>query len=192
MEKMIDKFDTWQMELTTVTWEFDKLLKGLDAEALNYHQPSSWSIAENLSHLIQLNSSYFPLFEQIILGTYKPTLIAKVKFLANPIGNMLYGMMTSKRKVKTMQVWYPVASTFDLGIINDFSNHQMDLARYLERLEPHFDKNIIIPSPANRFLVYPLDRAIDIIIAHENRHLEQCRTIVADIKQQEPPKPDPS
>lgn len=187
---MIDKFDTWQMELTTVTWEFEKFLKGLDAETINYKPVHSWSIAENLSHLIQVNSSYFPLFEQIISGSYKPPLIAKVKFLANPIGSMLYGMMTNKRRVKTMKIWNPVTSEFDAGIINDFSKHQMDLARYLERLEPHFGKNVIIPSPANRFLVYTLDRAVDILIAHENRHLQQCKNTLADIKQQDIPSAD--
>ena len=187
---MIDKFDAWQMELTTVTWEFEKLLKGLGAETLNYRSGRSWSIAENLSHLIQLNSSYFPLFEKIISGSYKPPLIARVKFLANPTGNMLYGMMTSRRRVKTMKMWNPVTREFDAGIIKDFSNHQMDLARYLERLEPHFGNNIIIPSPANRFLVYTLDRAVDILIAHENRHLQQCKNTLADIKQQDIPSPD--
>lgn len=185
---MMDKFDTWQMELTTVTWEFEKLLKGLDVESINYKLPASWSIAENLSHLIQLNRSYFPLFEQVISETYKPPFIARFKFVANSMGKMIYGMMTGKRKVKTMKLWYPVASDFDLRIVNDFSRHQMDLARYLERLEPFFEKNVIIHSPANRLLVYPLDRVVDIIIAHENRHLQQCKKILTDIKEQEPPE----
>src|SRR5690554_1099543 len=99
---MSDKVDTWQMEITSITWEFEKITKNMELGDLNFKPlPSSWSIAENLSHLIRLNSSYYPIFDQIIDGSYKPSFIAKLPFLATSIGNMLYSSMGSKAKVRT-------------------------------------------------------------------------------------------
>jgi hypothetical protein len=40
------------------------------------------------------------------------------------------------------------------------------------------DKGTIISSPANKIIVYKLEIAFDIIVAHEKRHLEQAREVL--------------
>lgn len=177
---MTDKADACQMEITTITWEFEKLLKNLSLNELNFKpDSSSWSIAENLAHLIRLNESYYPIFNQLIIGNYKPPLIGKVDFLVKTMGNLLHKSMTSKTKTKTFLIWRPLQSHFDLDIAERFSTHQMELSAYLQKLDPFFEKNTVIHSPANRFIVYTLDKAIDLIIAHEKRHFGQIKTILA-------------
>ncbi|MEX2591158.1 MAG: DinB family protein [Anditalea sp.] len=177
---MKDKADAWQMEIATISWEFEELLKDLSYAEINLKpQPSSWSIAENLSHLIRLNESYYPIFDQVIAGNYKPPFIGKVFFLAKSFGNLLYRAMTSKGKTKTFAIWEPVQSEFDLDIAEEFNRHQMELSAYVQKLDPFFETGTVIHSPAHRFLVYPLDKAIDIIIAHEKRHLEQSKSILS-------------
>jgi hypothetical protein len=129
---MTDKADAFQMEITTTTWEFEKLLKNLSVNELNFKpDSSSWSIAENLAHLIRLNESYYPIFNQLTSGSYKPTLIGKVDFLVKAIGNLLYKSMTSKTKTKTFPIWKPLQSHFDLDIAESFGTHQMELSAYI-------------------------------------------------------------
>jgi len=177
---MRDKADAIQMEITTITWEFEKVIKNLSFDELNFKsEPSSWSIAENLAHLIRLNESYYPLFDQLIAGNYKPPLIGKIDFLVKAIGNLLHKSMTSKIKTKTFPIWQPRHSQYELDIIEKFSTHQMEFSAYLQKLDPFFERNIVIHSPANRFLVYTLDQAVEIIIAHEKRHLNQIRNILS-------------
>lgn len=178
---MKDKADALQMEITSISWEFEKLLNDLNEEDINYRpNPSSWSIAENLSHLIRVNESYYPIFDQLIAGTYKAPLIGKISFLANSFGNLLHKAMASKRKTKTFTLWEPESKNYDLEIAADFNKHQMELSVYIEKLDPFFETGTIIHSPVNRLLVYPLDKAADIIIAHEKRHLEQSKIILAE------------
>jgi hypothetical protein len=175
---MKDKADAWQMDIATISWEFEELLKDRNYEEINLKpQPSTWSIAENLSHLIRLNESYYPIFDQIIAGNYTPPIIGKIKLLAKAFGNLLYRAMTSKGKTKTFAIWEPVQGTFDPDIAEKFFQHQMELSAYIQKLDPFLETGMVIHSPANRFLVYPLDKAIEIIIAHEKRHLEQSKNI---------------
>lgn len=177
---MRDKADAWQMEITTISWEFEKLLKDLSLSEINFSpSPSSWSIAENLSHLIRLNESYYPIFDQLIAGDYNPPFVGKFSFLVNSMGNLLSRAMSSKTKTKTFAIWEPARREYDLHIAAEFNNHQMELSAYIQKLDPFFESGTVIHSPVNRLLVYSLDKAIEIIIAHEKRHLEQSKNILS-------------
>jgi len=178
---MSDKVDAWQMEITSITWEFEKITENLELDELNFKpHPNSWSMAENLLHLIRLNSSYFPIFDQIMCDNYRPPFLAKLPFLAATVGKLLYGSMNSKTKVKTFAIWEPSSTHHTQNILQEFNKHQMELSAYIQKLEPFFEKGKIIHSPANKLLVYELDKAIDILIAHEKRHLRQCKTILPE------------
>lgn len=178
---MRDKADAWQMQITTLTWEFEQALRDVGVSGINHKKDdSTWSVGEILSHLIRVNESYYPVFDQLIAGTYETPLLGKVPFLVKSIGNLLYRSMTSKAKVRTFKVWEPERKEFDLGIINRFKDHQMQLSAYIEKLDPYFETVTVIASPANRFLVYSLDKTIDIVIAHEKRHLEQIKTLLEE------------
>lgn len=177
---MRDKSDAWQMEVTTITWEFEKLLKDLGVNEINYSpSPTSWSIAENLSHLIRLNESYYPIFDQLIKGQYKTPMMGKIPIMVKAMGNLLFRAMRSKSKTKTFDIWAPARKEYELDIIAEFSKHQMELSAYLQKLDPYFESNLVIHSPVNRLLVYSLDKSIDILIAHEKRHLEQSKNLLA-------------
>lgn len=39
-------------------------------------------------------------------------------------------------------------------------------------------KGVVISSPANKNIVYKLDKAFEIIIAHEKRHFEQSKDVL--------------
>lgn len=175
---MRDKADAWQMEVASITWEFKKMAESLTPVDIQYKPaPTVWSIAENLSHLIQINSTYFRLFDEVINGTYKSPFLAQLPYLPNAIGQLLHRSMTGKTKIKTFRQWEPSAVSTD--IVSEFKNHQMELSNYIQRLEPYVEKGTVIHSPASRLLPYRLDQAIDILIAHEKRHLNQCQNLVS-------------
>ena len=175
---MRDKADAWQMEIASITWEFKKLTEKLKSSELQYKPaPNVWSISDNISHLIQINSSYFRIFDQIIQGTYKPPLLAQLPYLPKAVGQLLHRAMTSKSKMKTFDKWQPLQVSED--ILPQFKNHQMELSNYIQQLEPYLEKGIIIHSPASKLLPYQLDQAVNILVAHEKRHLNQCQNLVS-------------
>ena len=53
---------------------------------------------------------------------------------------------------------------------------------FAELLEWHLANGVVISSPANKNIVYKLEVAFDIIVSHEQRHLEQAREVLQLIK----------
>ena len=77
-----------------------------------------------------------------------------------------------EKKIKTIAIWEPEKEPIDQDIVAVFTSHQTELKDILDRLSDHFNKGEVIASPANKNIVYKLEVAIEIIVAHEKRHLK--------------------
>ncbi len=142
----------WKEQIEKNTQDFIENFGVLTEEELYWKpDPKTWSIAQNISHLIQFNKTYF-----LILESAQPK---------------------SERKVKTISIWEPVKSSIAEGIIDEFKQHQSELIGAIEKATDLAKKETVISSPANRFIVYPIDVAFDIIVAHEKRHLKQSKKV---------------
>jgi hypothetical protein len=71
-------------------------------------------------------------------------------------------------------MWEPVAAGINGDIIADFSKHQTKLKQAMDGTEQLLQQKTVISSPANRNIVYTLEKAFEIIVAHEERHLNQA------------------
>ncbi|MBI0400529.1 MAG: DinB family protein [Cytophagales bacterium] len=177
-----EKADAWQMELTEITWQYEKILEDFDLTTLNVKpSPEQWSPMEIVHHLILVNTSYFPIFDQIILQRYKSPLMGKLPFYGSKMGNIILASMNKSSKIKTFNSWKPSDKLHNNDLKIKFFTQQDLLSNYLQKLEPFLGKNLMISSPANKWIVYPLDSAIDIILAHEKRHLSQIKNILKNI-----------
>jgi len=177
---MNEKADAWQMELTQITWDIDTLLNGYDLTTLNQKPaPEKWSPMQVVQHLVLVNRSYFPIFDQLIEQRYKAPLLGKIPFYGRKLGELILSANQKSTPVKTFSLWEPGNSTLDLDLLQAFVDTQHRLSAYIQKLEPYFDRGLMIASPANSWLVYSLDTAIDIIIAHEKRHYKQLKSLLA-------------
>ncbi|MBT8319162.1 MAG: DinB family protein, partial [Gramella sp.] len=150
---------------------------GLSEEELNWKpSPGVWSIAENIVHLKQVNESYFPGFCKLKKGDYNVPFTARFGFVVRFFGNMILKSVQpeNKKKVKTFPIWNPKKSTYPKAILQDFRDHQDRLKEEMNSLLDQVKENSIISSPVNRNLVYRLQTAFDIIVAHEERHYNQA------------------
>ena len=68
-------------------------------------------------------------------------------------------------------------SEIDGDIIQRFEKHQNEFKQLIRSSQDLLARGIVISSPANKNIVYKLETAFDIIVAHERRHLEQAREI---------------
>ena len=68
-----------------------------------------------------------------------------------------------------------------MEIIDRFATHQQELIKWMKRSEPFIMKDIIIHSPANKIIVYKLEKAFDLIVTHERRHLNQAKELLSQI-----------
>ncbi|MCC5938113.1 MAG: DinB family protein [Lunatimonas sp.] len=174
--------DQWQMQLTELGWAFEQTLKDLPPTDFNWKpQPDVWSIAEIVDHLIRVNHSYFPTFERILSNKHQKPVLGYVPLLGSKMGDLILGSMKKPDKVKTFAPWEPSGSLLDPRILRDFYELQHELSAYIQKLDPYFETNLMISSPLNRWIVYPLDTVIQIILAHESRHLAQIKQRITQL-----------
>ena len=149
----------------------------LTPEQLNETSGAQWSIAQNIAHLILINSSYFPIIDQLQQKVYKRPFHGRFQFIVKFLGGFVKQSVEPSRqkKMKTFPVWEPKEATVLHDIIDQFTAHHQDLKRYIELAAPFIQNKTVIHSPASKVIVYELDTVFDIIIQHELRHIEQAK-----------------
>ncbi|MEZ4852326.1 MAG: DinB family protein [Bacteroidia bacterium] len=172
--------ENWSEQIDNITQDFIETFSELSPHQLNWKPASdTWSIAQNIDHLIVINSTYFPVIDSIRAGNYKPPFLSKFGFIVSFFGNFVLRSVQPdrKRRMKTFPIWEPDKSEIPQGILDRFAAHQLQLKTVLENSRDLVDQGVIISSPANRNIVYKLEKAFEIIVAHEQRHFEQSREV---------------
>jgi hypothetical protein len=168
-----------------ITNSFKEKFGKLSAEQLNWKpNAQTWSIAQNIDHLIVINESYYPVIKSVREGTYKLPFIGKIGFMVNSMGKMILNAVepTRKKKMKTFPIWEPTKSEISSDILAKFEKHQEELKKMISDSKDLVEKGAVISSPANKNIVYKLGTAFDIIVTHEQRHLEQAKEVFAQLK----------
>lgn len=176
----------WASALQDITRQSLSEFGALTAEQLNWKQNSNtWSIAQNLDHLIVVNETYYPVLAALKAGTYKTPFMAKMAFMVSFLGKTVLAAVQAdrKKKMKTFPIWEPTTSHVVGDILNRFQIHQNELIQKIEEAKGLIEKGVVISSPANRNIVYKLETAFDIIVSHEQRHIEQAKELLPLIKQ---------
>lgn len=172
----------WIEQIDKTTTDFKALFGHLTTAELNWKpNPTTWSIAQNIDHLIVINQSYFPLLADLKEGKFKRPFIARFGFIVSFLGKMILSAVNPdrKKKMKTFAIWKPSESKITADILDRFSQHQDRLKQEIEATKGFVQKGAIIYSPANKNIVYTLETAFDVITTHELRHLEQAKEILA-------------
>ena len=170
----------WIERIDNTTLDFQGSFGELNVQELNWKpNPTTWSIAQNIDHLIVINGTYFPIIESIRNGTYKTPFVAKIGFMVSFFGNfVLNGVQPDrKKKIKTFPIWEPTNSEIPEGILERFKTHQTELKELIKNSKDLVDQGTVISSPANKNIVYKLETAFEIIVTHEERHYEQAKVV---------------
>ncbi len=174
--------DRWSKKIDIITSDFITSFGSLDSKKLNKKPDSdSWSIAQIINHLIITNESYYPMIDELKNDSFKIPLTGKIKFLVNFFGKLVLKTVQPdiKRKVKTFDIWKPPESDIPEDILEKFKHHQTELIKVISGCDNLLASKKVISSPVNRNMVYNLETAFDIIVAHEQRHYQQAKRILA-------------
>lgn len=170
----------WITRIDRLTEDFKNDFGSLTAEQLNWKQHTgSWSIAQNVHHLIVINETYYPIVSQLRANTHTVPWIGKIGFMRRFFARVILNSVQPdrKRKMKTFPLWEPSASTIGADILHKFEAHQESLKKLIHDSSDLLDRGVILSSPANKNIVYTLADAFEIIVTHEARHLEQAREV---------------
>ena len=172
----------WSDQIDSITQSVQADFGHLTPRQLNWKPASeTWSIAQNLEHLMAINKSYEPVLKSVREGTYTLPFLGKLGFMVTLMGNMVLGSVQPdrKRKMKTFPIWEPAQSNSADDILEQFIRHQDDLKNLIQGSNDLLATGTIISSPANANIVYKLETAFDIIVTHEARHLQQAREVLS-------------
>jgi hypothetical protein len=175
----------WTDQLDANTRAFEAAFGHLSSQTLNVKPtPDTWSIAQNLDHLIVINESYFPAFEALREGSYRAGWLAKVTPWVWLCGTIVLRASRPDRqnRMRTFNMWEPTESEISGDIIQRFVAHQETLKDWIRDLESALDRKAVIVSPASKRIVYRLKTAFDIITLHEQRHLAQAEEALAQVE----------
>lgn len=173
---------TWTVRLDKINYAVSETFGGLSGEQLNWKpNTSTWSIAQNLDHLIRVNESYYPVLQALQEGKYRTPFLGRFGAFVFLFGRMILSAVEPerKRRMKTMALWEPSASAITDDIVVRFGRHQQELISWLNRSQEFVRSGVVIASPANANIVYKLSTAFEIIVTHEERHLAQAREVLS-------------
>lgn len=179
--------EKWIKGIDEVTALVKENFGDLTEEQLNWKpNGETWSIAQHLHHLIVINSSYFPIIEALEKVELKIPFYLRIPALAKWMGNMIYSSVKPEqpKKIKTFEIWEPSTSTISADILDRFEAHQQSLKDQVQHAEELVRKGSLIHSPANNKIVYTLEKAFDIIVAHEMRHFNHAMGIKSGLPEQ--------
>ncbi|MEM7656357.1 MAG: DinB family protein [Bacteroidota bacterium] len=175
---------TWISRLQALTEAYEDRFERLSPEHLNAKpDPNRWSIGQCIDHIITTNRQYFPIFDQIIQGRYRPSFYQRMPVLPGLFGRMILRSVQpdTLRKISTVPVFEPSQSAISGSILADFVAQQEILAGYLERMDALSVKHLILTSPAAKAVIYSVWYGVEIILAHEARHLKQAEGVLAQL-----------
>lgn len=167
----------WKKEIDEISEKFRSSFGNLTEAELNWKADAqTWSIAQNIDHLMLINKSYYPIIQKALQKKLDLPWFAKLSFVHKSVGRMI--LMASqpdrKKKLSTMPVWMPATGNLSADIVEQFVKHQDEFKQVMEGCRSLLMNNTLIHSPANNSIVYKLSDAFEIIIAHEKRHYEQA------------------
>jgi hypothetical protein len=168
-------------ELQTISADTKQKFGNLSAEQLNWKPNSeSWSVAQCFEHLIIINSEYYPDLDSIIKGERKQKFWEKYSPFSGFFGNLMVKSLSpqSERKLKAPKIATPSKSDISATIIEDFVQHQNELADKIRQTENLETKKIIITSPFMKAITYSLYDAYRILVTHEKRHFQQAERVL--------------
>lgn len=172
--------DNWHNRIDKMSLAFDREFSSLTARQLNWKpNEQTWSIAQNVDHLITINETYYPVLNSAREGTLQLPFIARLGFMVHIFGKSILKSVSPDRakKMTTFPIWEPSVSEIPGHILSSFSKHQQQLKAMIAESDELLDKNAVIYSPANKNIVYRLNTAFEILVTHEERHFAQAKEV---------------
>lgn len=177
--------DLWLNKIDETTAEVVNRFGGLSPEQLNLKpSPDTWSIAQNLDHLIVINSSYVPVIQAVREDSLSLPFLAKFDFWVKFCGKMILKSVNPDRRKQmgTFPIWEPSPTILPDNIIRIFADHQTALKDLITQSKDLILAEKVIVSPANKNIVYTIGNAFEIIVTHEERHLAQATEVLELMK----------
>jgi len=172
--------DTIEGQVEIHLKESINIFQNLNAEVLlRPAENGGWSIAQCLWHLNSYGDYYLP---QIKSGLAK-SIPANPNFKSTWLGQYFTNIMkpgAKMKKYKTFKDHVPPVEIDAHKIVAEFINQQEQLICYLKQARQSDLNKIRIPISILKWVKLKLGDVIQFLVAHNERHMQQAKRIVAN------------
>ena len=143
----------------------------------------TWSIAQNLHHIILVNSSYIDECRNVFHQNETITTKNLSPYRTDYNGNMMFHFVDPRNtlKSKTIAEFIPSNDTFKNSFKMEFCKNLKKLQSFLEEVSGYDFNETKIQTPNNKFINVNLGDMIKIIIDHTERHYNQILATVNSV-----------
>ncbi|MEJ7811341.1 MAG: DinB family protein [Gemmatimonadaceae bacterium] len=159
----------------------ERLASSLSEEQLLWKPaPETWSVAQCFDHLITTNLHYFPGVRRAIDEGRARGRRARGAFRHSFLGAQLLKVVGPRvrARLRAPAIFKPSAAP-PPTIYRDFLLQQRTLDEMIRDADGLDLRRIKVASPVTRLLRFGLGDALEIMIAHEMRHLRQAEAVSA-------------
>jgi hypothetical protein len=186
---MPDPMDYTTISLVDVRTELDAIAADagtafgrLDARQINWKADASrWSVAQCLEHLLTANRQMVEMADQALDATRGRTLWQRLPIWPGLLGRMLVRTQSpnATRRFKAPGKAQPAASALDTGIVARFVDRQRELIAKLDASATRDLAGVVMASPFLGIVTYSVLDGWRLIVAHERRHVQQAKQVMA-------------
>jgi hypothetical protein len=177
------ELETFRQQFEQLADEGDALVASLDDAQFNWSPAAGrWSIAQCFEHLNVTARVYLPKLDEGIAEAIRRGLYGEGPFKYNWFGRMFVRSQepTTKMKYKAAKVFQPSPSRPKQETLAAFRAYQVQFVDRLRQANGLDLARARVKSPAINLLRMPLGSGFALMVAHERRHLQQARTVLAD------------
>jgi hypothetical protein len=153
----------------------------LNARQLNWRPDGTrWSVAQCVEHLLTSGSQIRQAAEDALSGGRSRTIWQRLPILPRVAGRLLIRSLAPEatRKLAAPAAAQP-AGDISADVIRRFVEQHGQLVQWVNALDEEHAARVIMTSPYVDFVTYSVLDACRILIAHDRRHFEQARQVMA-------------
>ena len=168
--------------LCEIARDAQTLFGALDARQLNWRPDEArWGVAQCLEHLVSTNRMMLQAADSALDESQPRTIWQRLPVWPGILGRLMIRSLTpsSTRKLPAPAAARPVSTAIPDDVARRFADQQRETAAWLERLDAARAERTVMTSPFLRVITYSVMDACRMIVAHDRRHMEQARRVMA-------------
>lgn len=180
LPERVEDLSLLEAQLDAIRREADELTAGLTDEQFNWQpEPSRWSIAHCLQHLVISADGLVPLQETAIDRARQRALLSDGPYRHGRLGSMFAASIEPpiKRRFKTARALVPSGRHSVDTLVPAFQRRQDRLREAIARARGVDLGKTRVPFPSLPILRLTLGQSFAFTLGHERRHLWQARAI---------------
>ncbi|UOQ68648.1 DinB family protein [Hymenobacter volaticus] len=169
--------ETTRQLISTVQTE----LEPLELSQLNQQPaPNAWSVLECLEHLNRYSRYYNPRLAQALTHASTAT---QTEVGYSWLGRKFVAMMapSNNKKAKTLKRMNPIGSCLGREVLLEFQQHQQHVLELLAQAQHANLNHKVVPVEFFPLLKMRLGEALEFVLVHEQRHMQQALRVKASL-----------